>query len=46
MTKCNHPKWKTLVKDRAWKCRSCGFVRTAHGEVTTIEAMRDLMKRR
>lgn len=42
--KCKHPRWKTLVKHKSWKCRVCGFVTTAHGEVTTLEAMRDLMR--
>jgi hypothetical protein len=41
--KCNHPKWRTIVKHKSWKCRSCGFVKTAHGEVNSLMAMRDLM---
>ena len=41
--KCGHKKWKTLVKGRAWKCRDCGYIRTKHGEVVSLAAMRDLI---
>lgn len=41
--KCQHKRWRTLVKGRSWKCRECGWVKTKHGEVTSIAAMRDLM---
>jgi len=44
--KCKHPRWKTIVKHRSCKCRFCGHVKTVHGEVTTLEAMRDLMPRK
>jgi len=32
-----------LVKGRAWKCRGCGYMRTKHGEVVSLAAMRDLI---
>ncbi len=41
--KCKHLRWQTLVKNKSWKCRGCGTVRTAHGEVNSLESIRDLM---
>ena len=41
--KCEH---KKLVKGRAWKCRGCGYVWTKHGEVVSLAATRDLMRKK
>ncbi len=42
---CKH-RWKTISKGRSWMCRKCKKVQTKHGDVTTLEAMRDLIRRK